>query len=80
LFDDQVDEEAPVVHDEPGVAVPVQTLGAEIREDAARFQSEGYDVNDDNDLAPENVPGPPPAAGQVQQQDGEWGATTLCYC
>ena len=45
LFDGRVDEEAPVVpvvHDEPGVSVPVRTLGAEIREDVARFRSEGY--------------------------------------
>jgi hypothetical protein len=38
LFDDPVDEEAPpVVHDEPGVAIPVRTLDAEIRKDVARF-------------------------------------------
>jgi hypothetical protein len=68
LFDDQVDEEAPVVHDEPGVAVPVRTLGAEIWEDVACFRSEGYDVDDDNDPAPENVPVPPPAASRARNK------------
>lgn len=61
------------------VVIPVRGLGSELREDIARFRAEGYDVDDDNDPAPENVPNP----RQAQQQDGgvvyqDWGSRTLC--
>jgi Transposase IS4 len=69
----------PVVIIDAEVSITVRTLGAEIN-DVARYRSEGYDVEDDNDPAPENAPVSFRAG--VQQQDssfGEWGATTLCY-
>jgi hypothetical protein len=43
-------------HDENLMAVPVLNTNQEVREQITTLLSEGYEVDDDNDPAPENVP------------------------
>jgi len=48
---------APIEPNLPPIVAATQTIGDEIFEDIARVRAEGYEVDDDNDPAPENVPG-----------------------
>ena len=75
---------APIVTNLPPIVAATQTIGNEIffaqncAEDIARVRAEGFEVDDDNDPAPKNVPGffdvPPVVDGGVfEGQSWGWG-------
>jgi len=71
---------APIVPDLPPIVAATQTIGNEIffaQRDIARVRAEGFEVDDDNDPAPENVPGlfvVPPAVVDGGLFEGQsWG-------
>jgi Transposase IS4 len=76
-FFDIVPEEVTVEEMEEGRELPqeVNTAASIVHlEDALLLRAEGFDVDDDNDPAPENIPIP----GEVIQDTQEWGWSSIC--
>ena len=73
---------APIVPDLPPIVAATQTIGDNIFfaqnhvEDITRVRAEGFEVDDDNDPAPENVPGlfdVPPVVNGGLFEGQSWG-------
>ena len=74
---------APIVPDLPAIVAATQTIGDDIffaqncAEDIAHVRAEGFEVDDDNDPAPENVPGlfdvPPVVVDSGLFEGQSWG-------
>ena len=78
---DNNQEDAAVEQEENAIETP-NVGGSDLQENINRLRDEGYDVDDDNDPAPENVPpaNPPPQEAEAPSLFGEWDSCpNICH-
>ena len=75
----QAEEEKDAL-DDADEATLVPVLGtSDLAENIARVRMEGYNVDDDNEPAPENVPDTAQTTNTADTMYGEWNSCTICH-
>jgi hypothetical protein len=74
LFDSSEEADVALQEGTAELQLPSEAVGA--AEDIVFFRAAGFDVDDDNDSAPENIPG---VEGETVPDTQTWGWNGICY-